>query len=60
VGYIANAYRPGTIPALVAAFKDGLSYDEAVQQVLKVSIDELDKDWKGSLSYGGDQGGIIG
>jgi hypothetical protein len=60
VGYILNAYRPGTIPALVAAFKDGLSYDQAVQQVLKVSIDELDKDWKGSLNYGGDQGGITG
>jgi hypothetical protein len=60
VGYIFNAYRPGTMPALVAAFKDGLSYDQAVQQVLKVSIDQLDKDWKGSLNYGGDQGGITG
>ena len=26
VGYIFNAYRPGTMAALVAAFKDGLSY----------------------------------
>ncbi len=60
VGYIANAYRPGTIPAFVAAFKDGLSYDEAVQRVLKVSIEQLDKDWKNSLNYGGDQGGITG
>jgi hypothetical protein len=48
------------MPALIAAFKDGLSYDQAVQQVLKVSIDQLDKDWKGSLNYGGDQGGITG
>ncbi len=60
VGYIANAYRPGTLPALIAAFKDGLSYDEATQRVLKVNIDELDKDWKTSLNYSGDQGGITG
>ena len=60
VGYIVNAYRPGTIAALVAAFKDGLSYSDAVQRVLKVSIDGLDRDWKDSLNYGGDQGGITG
>jgi len=60
VGYIANAYRPGTIAALVAAFKEGLSYDEAAQRVLKEGIDALDADWKASLNYGGDQGGITG
>jgi hypothetical protein len=60
VNYIINAYRPGTMPALVAAFKDGLSYDEAAQRVLKEGIDELDKDWKASLNYSGDQGGITG
>ncbi len=61
VRYIINSFRPGTLVNLVAAFKDGLSYDEAVQQALKESnIDELDKDWKASLNYGGDQGGLIG
>lgn len=60
VGYITNAYKPGTIPALVAAFKDGLSYDEATQRVLKEGINALDADWKASLNYGGDQGGITG
>ncbi|MGI8690248.1 MAG: peptidase MA family metallohydrolase [Thermomicrobiales bacterium] len=60
VGYITNAYKPGTLPALVAAFKDGLSYDEATQRVLKEGIDALDADWKASLNYGGDQGGITG
>ena len=60
VNYIANAYKPGTIPALVAAFKDGLSYDEATQRVLKEDLDALDADWKASLNYGGDQGGITG
>ncbi|MCA1670055.1 MAG: hypothetical protein LC793_22245, partial [Thermomicrobia bacterium] len=60
VNYIANAYRPGTIPALVAAFKDGLSADQAAQRVLKEDLDALDRDWKASLNYGGDQGGITG
>lgn len=60
VSYITNAYKPGTIPALVAAFKDGLSYDAAAQRVLKEGLDALDTDWKASLNYGGDQGGITG
>jgi hypothetical protein len=60
VKYIVNAYKPGTITALVAAFKDGISVEDAAQRVLKVSIDQLDQDWKDSLNYGGDQGGITG
>ncbi len=60
VNYIVTNYRPQTIGALVSAFRDGISYDQAVQQVLKVSLDQLDRDWKESLNYGGDQGGITG
>jgi hypothetical protein len=60
VNYIINTYGSKTIGALVAAFKDELSYDQIVQKVFKESIDDLDKEWKASLSYGGDQGGITG
>jgi hypothetical protein len=60
VNYIINTYGSKTIGALVAAFKDELSYDQIVQKVLKESIDDLDKEWKASLNYGGDQGGITG
>lgn len=60
VNYIINAYGSKTIGALVAAFKDELSYEQVVQKVLKESIDDLDKEWKSSLNYGGDQGGITG
>lgn len=60
VNYIINAYGSKTIGALVAAFKDELSYDQVVQRVLKESIEDLDKEWKASLNYGGDQGGITG
>jgi hypothetical protein len=60
VNFIINAYGSKYIGALISAFKDGISYDQVVQKVLKESIDDLDKEWKQSLSYGGDQGGITG
>lgn len=60
VNYIINAYKPQTIGALVAAFKDGTTVEQAVQQVMKTNLDDLDHDWKASLAYGGDQGGITG
>ncbi len=60
VNFIINAYGSKYIGALVSAFKDELSYDQVVQKVLKESIEELDKEWKASLNYGGDQGGITG
>jgi hypothetical protein len=60
VNFIINAYGNKYIGALVSAFKDGLSYDQVVQTVLKESIEDLDKEWKASLNYSGDQGGITG
>ncbi len=60
VNFIINAYGSKYIGALISAFKDELSYDQVVQKVLKESIDDLDKEWKESLNYGGDQGGITG
>ncbi len=60
VDFIINAYGSKYIGALVSAFKDELSYDQVAQKVLKESIDDLDKEWKASLNYSGDQGGIIG
>ncbi|MCA1670506.1 MAG: hypothetical protein LC793_24625, partial [Thermomicrobia bacterium] len=53
VNYIINAYGSKTIGALVAAFKDELSYDQVVQKVLKESIEDLDKEWKASQNYAG-------
>jgi hypothetical protein len=60
VNFIINAYGNKYIGALVSAFKDGLSYDQVVQKILKESIEDLDKEWKASLNYSGDQGGITG
>ncbi|MCA1726060.1 MAG: hypothetical protein LC748_17795, partial [Thermomicrobia bacterium] len=60
VNFIINAYGSKYIGALVSAFKDELSYDQAAHKVLKESIEDLDKEWKASLNYSGDQGGITG
>ncbi|MDQ6833036.1 MAG: peptidase MA family metallohydrolase [Chloroflexota bacterium] len=60
VNFIINAYGSKYIGALVSAFKGELSYDQVVQKVLKESIEDLDKEWKASLNYSGDQGGITG
>jgi len=60
VDFIISAYGSKYVGALVSAFKDELSYDQAVKKVLKESIDDLDKEWKASLNYSGDQGGITG
>jgi hypothetical protein len=60
VNFIINAYGSKSIGALITAFRDGLSYDQVVQKVLKESIDDLDREWKQSLNYSGDQGGITG
>ncbi len=60
VNFIITAYGSKYIGALVSAFREELSYDQVVQKVLKESIEDLDKEWKASLNYGGDQGGITG
>lgn len=62
VNYVINAFKPQTIGALVSSFKDGLSYDQSMQQVLKESLEDLERDWRDSLRYGGDQGrpGVAG
>lgn len=63
VNYLINAYKPGTLGNFVAAFKDGLSMDQAVQQVLKQPLEGVEEDWKEGLRYGGDQrpgGGVAG
>lgn len=60
VGYIVDAYGSKYIGQLINAFTQELSYEQIVQKVLKVSMDQFDKDWKATLNYAGDGGGIRG
>lgn len=60
VNYIITAYGSKTLGALITAFHGDLTPDQAVQKVFKESLDDLDKEWRASLNYAGDQGGITG
>lgn len=54
VAFIAEDLGDDTLAALVAVFRDEVSYAEAVERALGMTIDELDAQWKASLGYQGD------
>lgn len=39
---------------LINVFREGVSYDEAVQRALGITLDQLDQEWKAWLGYPGD------
>ena len=66
VEFILDRHGPDRAAALVAVFREGVSYDEAVQRALGVTIEELDAQWRdwlsarGSAPGGGDLGATPG
>ena len=54
VAFIADDLGEEKLAALVAVFRDEVSYAEAVDRSLGMTIDELDSAWKASLDYQGD------
>lgn len=54
VAFIADDLGNDKLAALVAVFRDEVSYAEAVERSLGMTIDELDAQWKASLGYQGD------
>lgn len=55
VNFIVEEFGQEALTALIDVFTEGVSYDEAVQRALGVSIEELDRRWKESLGYQGDK-----
>jgi hypothetical protein len=53
IQYILKKYGNTGLAKIMNSFKDGVSYNEAVQIGLGISLDELDREWKESLGYGG-------
>lgn len=51
VQYILQKYGNAGIEKILGSFKQGVSYDEAVQIGLGISLDQLDREWKQSLGY---------
>jgi hypothetical protein len=55
VTYIAGELGQQQLAALIAIFREGVSYDDAVERALGMTIDELDARWKAWLGYAGDR-----
>ena len=51
IKYILKRYGNAGLERILASFKNGVSYDEAVQQGLGIGLDELDRQWKDSFGY---------
>ncbi|HEX8597255.1 MAG TPA: peptidase MA family metallohydrolase [Chloroflexia bacterium] len=46
-----SRYGPDKLARTVAAFRDGVTYDEAFEAGLGVTVDEVDEQWRASLPY---------
>ncbi len=44
-------YGPQKLSRTISAFREGVTYDEALQAGLGVTVDELDEHWRDSLPY---------
>jgi hypothetical protein len=55
VRFIIDTYGEDKLAAVIAAYRGGVSHDEALRSGIGVDIDELDRLWKESLDYPGDQ-----
>ncbi len=51
VQYILSKYGQEALAKILAAFRDGVTYDEAVRRGLGISLDDLDREWKQSIGY---------
>ena len=51
VRYILQKYGNAGMEKILGSFKQGVSYDEAIQIGLGLSLDQLDREWKQSIGY---------
>ena len=49
VQYIIDTYGETGLSKLIAVFRDGVSYDEAVERALGIGLDELDEAWRAAV-----------
>jgi hypothetical protein len=60
VGFLIETRGHESVAALLTAYREGVSHEEAVQTALGLSLDELDAEWKDWLGYEGDrQAGLV-
>ncbi len=55
VRFIIDEFGEDKLATIIAAYREGVSHDEALVKTIGVDIDELDRLWKERLDYPGDQ-----
>lgn len=55
VNFLIDTYGEDTFATLIAAYRTGVSHDEAMKLATGIDLDELDRLWKENLNYPGDQ-----
>lgn len=58
VEFLITRFGTSRAAALAAIFREGVSYDEAVERSLGVTIEELDREWQASLGKNGATTGV--
>jgi hypothetical protein len=54
VEFIIVEFGDDTMARLIAVFREAVSYDDAIERSLGISIEEFDAAWKAWLDYPGD------
>lgn len=49
VQYIVDTYGETGLSKLIAVFREGVSYDEAVERALGIGLDDLDEAWRAAV-----------
>ncbi|MFN8591203.1 MAG: peptidase MA family metallohydrolase [Thermomicrobiales bacterium] len=60
VMYIIDTWGDEGMSRLIATFPEGVSYDDAIQQGLGISFDELDRRWRDDLVADAKAAGVTG
>jgi hypothetical protein len=60
VMYILDTWGDDGMAHIIATFPKGVTYDEAIQQGLGISFDELDRRWREDLAAKAKQSGVTG
>ncbi|MEA2512492.1 MAG: hypothetical protein QOJ59_1979 [Thermomicrobiales bacterium] len=55
IRFIIAQFGEDKLRAIILAFREGVSHDDALRMGIGIDTDELDRRWKASLNYPGDQ-----
>lgn len=51
VQYILSKYGQDAMTKILSAFREGVTYDDAIRRGIGIGLDDLDREWKQSINY---------